>query len=128
MKTRGPRAALVVACIIAFVLGIAAGALADAYPFPAKPIPNQKDAEPVELFVGAAAVAHSVTAAAIPQNPFPLPGPWSRVARHGDRSRRPRGRDDLRHGGEYRAGGDKDLAMPGETIANGHAVSERSGG
>jgi len=29
----------------------------------------------VEPFIGAAAVAHSVTAAAIPQNPFLLPGP-----------------------------------------------------
>ena len=75
MKTRGPRAALLVACIVAFVLGIAPLALADTYPIPAQPIPNQKGAEPVEPFIGAAAVAHSVAAAAIPQNPFLLPGP-----------------------------------------------------
>jgi len=77
--TSGARAALLAAVLVTFVLGLAPAALAESYPIPAVAIPGQKGAEPVEPFIGAAAVAHSVTAPAIPQNPFLLPGPWSNI-------------------------------------------------
>ena len=71
--------AVVAATFVALILGIAPAALAESYPIPAVPVSNQQGAEPVEPFIGAAAVAHPVTAPAIPQNPFLLPGPWSNI-------------------------------------------------
>jgi len=79
VKTSGTRAALLAAVLVAVVLGAAPAAFAQSYPIPAVAIPGQKGAEPVEPFIGAAAVAHPVIAPAIPQNPFLLPGPWSSI-------------------------------------------------
>jgi len=79
MKTHGPRAALLAAVIVAFVLGVAPVALAQSYPIPAAPIPNQKGAEPVEAFIGAPATSHPVAAKAIPQNPYLSAGSWGAI-------------------------------------------------
>jgi hypothetical protein len=43
------------------------------------PIPQQPDARRVDSFLGQPAVAHSIAAALIPQNPFMMTGSWSNI-------------------------------------------------
>ena len=73
-KTARGAAALLLLALVT----LAGAAAAAAQPGPVKPapIPTQQGAQPVEEFIGAAATARPVTAKAIPDNPFLLPGSW----------------------------------------------------
>jgi hypothetical protein len=79
MKRHTLKTIWLAAMLVALALAAAPGALATTYPIPAVQIPNQPGAEPVEQFIGAPAVAHAVSAPAVPQNPFLFPGPWSNL-------------------------------------------------
>ncbi len=67
---------LMLAGVLALVIGTAGVAYADS---PAFPIPPQLDAQPVPLFIGGMAVPKPIAAPAIPQNPFMAPNGKSNV-------------------------------------------------
>ncbi len=70
------RTILMVAGILALVMGTAGVAYADS---PAFPIPPQLDAQPVPQFIGNQAVPKPITAPTIPQNPFMAPNGKSNI-------------------------------------------------
>lgn len=70
------RTILIVAGVLALVIGTAGVVYADS---PAFPIPPQLDAQPVQQFIGSQAVPKPITAPTIPQNPFMAPNGKSNV-------------------------------------------------
>ena len=80
MKTHAVKTFVLAAALVTLALAPgAAPALADGFPIKAVPIPSQSPAAEVPRFIGQPAVAHRVSAPAIPTNPWMGPAPWNNV-------------------------------------------------